>query len=84
MSKVKELIEKIDLGKQSTIDQVLAEAVNDNNVKVGGTVAVVGDPTYPFDGQKGVVKSMEGGFAQVKFENVAEPVALHINLLIPV
>jgi hypothetical protein len=84
MSSVEKLIEKIDLNNQASIDQVLAEAVNDNNVKVGGTVAVIGDPTYPFDGQKGVVKKMEGGFADVKFDNVAQPVSLHINLLIPV
>ena len=84
MSTVAKLIEKMDVNNKASVDAVLAEAVNDNNVKVGGTVAVVGDPTYPFDGQKGVVKAMDGGFAQVKFDNVAEPVALHINLLIPV
>jgi hypothetical protein len=84
MSTVAKLIEKMNLNDQASVNAALAEAVNDNNVKVGGSVAVVGDPTYPFDGQKGVVKSMSGGFAEVKFDNVAEPVPLHINLLIPV
>ena len=47
---------------------ILAESMA-NEVTVGGTVAVVGDPTYPFDGQTGKVKGINGGFADVEFAN---------------
>jgi TPP-dependent indolepyruvate ferredoxin oxidoreductase alpha subunit len=80
---VEKIIEKMDPRNQASVGQAMAEAINDNNVKVGMSVAVVGDPTYPFDGCKGVVKAINGGFADVEFaNNVTAP--LHINLLIPV
>jgi len=68
----------------------IAEAANmilgDNNVKVGSSVAVINDPTYPFEGARGKVKgeSAKGaGFMDVEFEN-GTVVPLQTSLLIPV
>jgi hypothetical protein len=83
MNKIEQILEKIDLRQPDTVQAALAEAMNDNNVSVGTTVAVVGDPTYPYDGLKGKVKSINGGFAEVEFDNKTTA-PLHINLLVPV
>jgi hypothetical protein len=83
MNDIVKIIEKMDPKDQKSVGSALAEAMNNNNVKVGSTVAVVQDPTYPFDGLKGTVLSMEKGYANVEFDNKIKA-ELHVNLLIPV
>lgn len=83
MSQISQIIDKMDLKKPDTVQAALAEAMNDTGVKVGTKVAVLGDPTYGLDGAKATVKAINGGFADLEFENkmVAK---MHVNLLIPV
>lgn len=78
-----QILEGVKPGNAQSVQDVIAEAINDNNVKAGSTVAVVGDPTYPFDGCRGTVKSLNGGFALVEFKNGTQ-VNLHVNLLVGV
>jgi hypothetical protein len=64
----------------------IKEAVNslltDSGIKVGATVAVLQDPTYPFDGQRGIIRKMhENGFVDVEFPNGAT-VPLQSSLLV--
>jgi hypothetical protein len=80
---VEKLIEKLDVTDKNSIAEVLSEGINDNGVTVGSQVAVVNDPTYPFDGCRGKVKKINAGFADVEFAN-GTVAPLEINLLIPV
>ena len=79
---IQQLIETMDLGRRATVDAAIAEALGPN-FSVGQEVAVIGDPTYPFEGVKGKIESMTGGFAKVKFAN-GQVVPLHTNLLVAV
>lgn len=83
MSNIKQIIENLDLKSAQSLGVALAESMGTNNITVGSTVAVIGDPTYPMDGQKGKVKSITNGFAKVEFGN-GMACDCHINLLIPV
>lgn len=80
---IPQIIESLCTGKLS-VDEAVNKLVTDAGIKVGTTVAVLEDPTYPFDGQKGVVRKIrEDGYAIVEFGNGAE-VPLQISLLVAV
>lgn len=70
----------------STQDAV-NEALGLNNVKSGGEVAVVADPTFPYDGLRGRVKGPvpegKSGTVKVAFPN-GTVVDLAVNQLVPV
>lgn len=83
MSKmIESLLEKVDLSKPATVTTAVNEALG-GHVKKGMTVAVINDPAYPFEGAKGKVKAISGGFAEVEFESGAKA-NLVTSLLIPV
>jgi len=80
---IQETIDRLCTGKIS-VDEAVNELVSDAGIKFGTTVAVLEDPTYPFDGQKGIVRKIrEDGYAMVEFDNGAE-VPLQISLLVAV
>jgi transcription antitermination factor NusG len=80
---IQETIDRLCEGKIN-VDEAVNELVSDAGIKVGTTVAVLSDPTYPFDGQKGVVRKIrEDGYAMVEFDNGTE-VPLQISLLVSV
>jgi hypothetical protein len=80
---IQETIDRLCEGKIS-VEEAVNDLVSDAGIKVGTTVAVLGDPTYPFDGQKGVVRKLrEDGYAVVEFDNGAE-VPLQVSLLVAV
>ena len=81
-TQVDETITKLSEGK-ITVDEAVGNLLADSGVKVGVSVAVLGDPTYPFNGQKGVVRKMSEGYAEVEFPNGAFA-NLQCNLLVPV
>ena len=83
MNAIETIIDKIKTGDKDSLNTALQEALGTNNVSTGSKVAVIGDPTYPFDGQLGTVKSINNGFAKVEFANGVQA-DLHVNLLIPV
>lgn len=66
-SQVDATISQLAEGK-ITVEEAVGHLL-ESGVKVGDTVAVVADPTYPFDGIKGVVRSINGGSAEVEFPN---------------
>lgn len=80
---IPQIIEKLNIADKGSMGVALAESLGNNNVTVGATVATVGDPTYQMDGQRGKVKSINNGYAEVEFPNGIKT-ELHINLLIPV
>ncbi len=84
MRTLSQIVESVDLAKPETIQAALTESIGDTGVKAGGSVAVLFDPTYPYDGQKGTVVSVDDkcGVAKVKFPNGAE-VNLQSTLLVP-
>lgn len=83
MSTIEQIIEKLDPKNPESVASALAESMNDNNVKVGSKVAVVGHDIYDFDGQAGTVKSINNGFADVEFGGkMSAPI--QVNMLIPV
>jgi len=80
---IQETIDRLCTGKIN-VDEAVNELVSDAGIKVGTTVAVLEDPTYPFDGQKGIVRKIrEDGYAVVEFDNGSE-VPLQISLLVAV
>jgi hypothetical protein len=80
---IQETIDRLCEGKIN-VDEAVNELVSDAGIKVGSTVAVFNDPTYPFDGQKGIVRKIrEDGYAMVEFANGTE-VPLQISLLLSV
>jgi hypothetical protein len=81
-TQVEETVAKLSEGKIS-VEEAVGNLLGDSGVKVGASVAVLGDPTYPFNGQKGVVRKMSEGYADVEFPNGAI-VPLQCNLLVPV
>lgn len=83
MKSIEQIVSGMNLGQPDSVQEALAEALNDNGVIVGATVAVVGDPVYPFDGVKGVVREKNAGFALVEFPGGVKA-NLHTNLLVPV
>lgn len=85
MSDILKIIEKIDLKNQASIDAALAEAMNDNNLKVGSKVTSFGDggQTNELDGQVGTIQAINNGYADVKYDNLARPVPLLLNMLLP-
>ncbi len=78
-----DFVENRKLNSKEDIALAVMEALGTNDVKVGSTVTVINDPSYPFEGQKGTVKSMKGGFSLVEFKNGTK-VNLQTSLLIPV
>lgn len=82
MTSIEKLIESVDPKDSDSIKRAVNESLG-LTVKVGSKVAVLDDPTYPFDGQRGVVKAINNGFAQVEFGNGAK-VNLIASQLIPV
>jgi hypothetical protein len=80
---IQETVDRLCEGKLS-VEEAVNELVSDAGIKVGSSVAVLGDPTYPFDGQKGIVRKLrEDGYALVEFENGTE-VPLQVSLLIAI
>lgn len=80
---IQETIDRLYTGKLN-VDEAVNELISDAGIKVGSTVAVLEDPTYPFDGQKGIVRKIrEDGYAMVEFDNGAE-VPLQISLLVAI
>jgi hypothetical protein len=79
---IKQIVESMKSTDAAGLASAVQEAIGDNNVTVGSTVAIVSDPTYTLDGQKGKVKSINNGFAQVEIGGITAP--FQINLLIPV
>ena len=80
---IPQILESLCTGKLS-VDEAVNKLVTDAGIKVGSPVAVLEDPTYPFDGQKGIVRKVrDDGYAIVEFANGTE-VALQISLLIAV
>lgn len=78
---IQETIDRLCTGKIS-VEEAVSNLVSDAGIKVGSSVAVLGDPTYPFDGQKGVVRKLrEDGYADVEFDN-GSTVPLQVSLLI--
>lgn len=82
-TKVEETITLLCSGK-TTVEEAVNSLLGES-VTAGQSVAVIGDPTYPFDGVKGKVKSLsgEGGYAEVEFPN-GTIAKLQSSLLIPV
>lgn len=77
------IIEDLCSGKIS-VEEAVNKLVSDAGIKAGSDVAVLNDPTYPFDGLKGVVQKIrEDGYADVKFPN-GNVVALQLSLLVAV
>jgi transcription antitermination factor NusG len=70
MNNIDQMLEKIDLAKPETIDSALVESIQPT-IKKGDTVAIMQDPTFPFDGLKGKVVGMraDNGYAQIEFAN---------------
>jgi len=86
MSKsIAQIVESVDLSKPETIQAALIESIGDTGVKAGGKVAILFDPTYPYDGQTGSVVSVDErtGTSKVKFANGSE-VNLQSSLLLPI
>jgi hypothetical protein len=79
---IEETVSQLCQGKIS-VDEAVGELLKDSGIKVGATVAVIADPTYPFDGQKGVIRKLGEGYADVEFPNGAT-VHLQSSLLVPV
>lgn len=80
---IEETISQLCEGKLK-IDEAVNKLLSASGVTVGATVAVVGDPTYPFDGQKGVIRKVyETGFADVEFPN-GTTAKLQSSMLVPV
>ena len=80
---IQETIDRLCEGKIN-VDEAVNELVSDAGIKVGTTVAVLEDPTYPFDGQKGSVRKIQdNGYALVEFDNGTE-VLLQISLLVAI
>jgi len=79
---IEKLLEKIDLGKETSAAEAVAQELAES-LTTGLKVAVIGDPTYPFDGQKGTIKELNNGFALVEFSNGTK-VNLLASLLVPV
>lgn len=82
MSKTEKLLETLNPADPASVQNAVVESLG-LTVKVGNKVAVLNDPTYPFDGQRGVVKAINGGYAEVEFGNGTK-VNLIASLLIPV
>lgn len=79
-------IEKISSTDTAALQSLGNVLLEDGYVKAGMTVAVVGDPTYPFDGQRGKVKgpsNKSSGLVDVEFAN-GNIVPLQSSLLVPV
>ena len=67
----------------TAVNRIISE---DSPVSAGDVVAVSGDPTFPYDGQKGRVKGISAkgaGYVDVQFEN-GQSVPLQSSLLIPI
>jgi hypothetical protein len=81
-SQVDATISQLTEGKIS-IEEAVGNLLGDAGVKVGAKVAVISDPTFPFDGQKGVIRKMneDSGTADVEFPN-GTTVTLQSSLLI--
>jgi len=78
-------LEVVDLSDERTITEAVDMLLGRNGIKVGDTVAIVDDPTYPFSGQKGVVTAVseDTGYATVELPNKTK-VPLLINQLVGV
>jgi transcription antitermination factor NusG len=76
-------LETVDLKKPKTIVEAANTALGLNNVKVGGDVAIIDDPTFPTAGLKGKVKKIDtdSGLATVQLHN-GDEVPLQVNQLI--
>lgn len=78
---IKQIVDKVRLGDAKSIKEAATAALGLNNVSVGSTVAVVDDPTFPYAGLSGKVKSIDNGMATVAFDNGNE-VPLQVNQLL--
>jgi len=80
-----EVVEAVDLKNAKSISEAANRILmmEDTEVKAGQSVACINDPTYPFEGAKGKVKSIDGGYAQVEFAN-GTTVPMQVSLLIPI
>jgi len=83
---IEAIISKVDLRNKASIMEAANQLIGLNNVSEGDEVTVTDNDYYPFEGQVGRVTKVvpEQGVAHVKFPNVAEPVVMMTNLLIPV
>lgn len=80
--KIEETINQLSDGKIS-VEEAVGNLLGDAGLKVGAKVAVLDDPTYPYAGQRGVIRKVNEGFADVEFAN-GTTVNLQISLLVGV
>lgn len=72
------------LVKGGTVSQIVESVLGQNNVTSGSKVTSASDPSYPYEGIVGVVKSApDGGFVEVEYPS-GQRVMLAVNQLIPV
>lgn len=86
MNNIEEIISKVDLKNRASIQEAANQLIGLNSVSEGDEVTVTDNNYYAFEGQVGRVTKVdaEQGVAHVKFPNMAEPVVMMTNLLIPV
>jgi hypothetical protein len=80
--KVDETITRLTEGKIG-IEEAVSNLLSDAGLKVGAKVAVIDDPTFPYAGQRGVVRKVNEGMADVEFPN-GTVVPLQISLLVTI
>ena len=83
---INEAISKVDLAKDSTIQEAVDMLLGGNAVNVGSYVTTIADCSYPYEGARGKVKGVSAkgsGWVDVEFAD-GTVVPLERNLLIPV
>ena len=69
---IQKAVEHVDSRNTQTIAEAANMILEDSAIKKGATVAIIDDPTYPFQGAKGKVTgpSAKGaGYFDVQFED---------------
>ncbi len=82
-ARVSEAIVTVDPRKPGTVAEAVNKIMEETVAKTGDQVTMVNDDIHPGSGQKGRVKSIDGGIAQVELANGAE-IAVPANQLVPV